>query len=145
MEIPFHCRNNPFRFSRSPSKTCHCITPPWKPRAPWRCARSRSRTPGTRRNSRIDLSRKCRRPQMIRLASFAALLAIAASLLAQSALDQLRAYKDGNAAPAQAAQQALAAAGARAQKYDILGIKVGMTIQEALASLKAYNANFRLK
>jgi hypothetical protein len=82
---------------------------------------------------------------MIRLASFAALLAIAASLLAQSALDQLRAYKDGNAAPAQAAQQALAAAGARAQKYDILGIKVGMTIQEALASLKAYNANFRLK
>jgi len=82
---------------------------------------------------------------MIRLVSFSALPAIAASLFAQSALDQLKAYKDGNATPAQAAQQARVATEATAQKYDILGIKVGMTIQEALATLKAHNANFRLK
>src|SRR5690349_11088583 len=74
-------------------------------------------------------------------------LFIAAGALgcAQSALDQLKAYKDGSAAPAQATQQANTAAAVTADKYDILGIKVGMPIQEALAALKAHSPNFRLK
>src|SRR5258708_8834470 len=73
------------------------------------------------------------------------LIAAAALACAQSALDQLKAYKDGNATPAQAAQQTAAASAATADKYDIVGIKVGMTIQEALAALKAHSPNFRLK
>lgn len=74
-------------------------------------------------------------------------LFMAAAMLtsAQSALDQLKAYKDGNAAPAQAAHEAAAASAATAAKYDILGMKVGMTVPEALAALKAHSPNFRLK
>jgi len=72
-------------------------------------------------------------------------LAVEISTYAQTALDQLKAYKDGNATPAQAAQQTKAAAAATAEKYDIVGIKVGMTPQEALAALKAYSSTFRLK
>src|SRR5262245_822518 len=72
-------------------------------------------------------------------------LAVAISTCAQTALDQLKAYKDGNATPAQVAQQTKAAAAATAEKYDIVGIKVGMTPQEALAALKAYSLKFRLK
>jgi len=73
------------------------------------------------------------------------LIAGAALACAQSALDQLKAYKDGNATPAQAVQQSAAAAAATADKYDIVGIRVGMPVQEALAALKAHSPNFRLK
>lgn len=72
-------------------------------------------------------------------------IAVAPLACSQSALDQLKAYQNGNATPAQAAQQTAALSAATATKYDIVGIKVGMTIQEALAALKAHAPNFRLK
>jgi len=78
------------------------------------------------------------------LAFLCALLMAADTAAAQGALDQLKAYKDGTATPVEAAKQSLAAGQATAQKYDILGIKLGMPLQAALAALKTHSPNFRL-
>jgi hypothetical protein len=59
----------------------------------------------------------------------------------QSALDQRKAYTGAPAAP----NPPGAAIAATTGKYDIVGIKLGMTIKEALAALKAHSPKFTLK
>lgn len=81
---------------------------------------------------------------MLRICAAFTIVTIAGA--GQTALDQLKAYKSAPAPANQGGDKSAApvAAGATG-KYDIVGIKVGMTVRDALAALKVHSPNFRLQ